>query len=58
MPKTIENIKFLTVIEAANLLSVSHLTIRNWIKKGKLESVRIGRPLYIRYDDIMKLLKG
>jgi excisionase family DNA binding protein len=38
---------FLTVAEAANHLSVSTKTIRNWIKQGYLEAERRGPRIIV-----------
>ena len=50
--------KFMTVKEAANLLGVTPLTLRNWDKKGKLEAGRHPFNNYRVYQrvDIEKLL--
>jgi excisionase family DNA binding protein len=47
MPTTIENIKFFTVTEAAELLKITPQTVRAYIKRGKLKGQRIGRPILI-----------
>ena len=50
--------KFLTVKEAAMILGVSPLTLRNWDKNGKLEAGRHPMNNYRVYqkEDIDKLL--
>lgn len=47
MPTVIEGIKLYTVAEAAAALHVTSFTIRAWINKGKIKSMRIGRPIFI-----------
>jgi excisionase family DNA binding protein len=50
--------KFITVKEAARMLGVTPLTLRNWDKKGKLEAGRHPFNNYRVYqrEDIDKLL--
>jgi excisionase family DNA binding protein len=45
-PKETEN-KLHSVKSLALLSGVSELTIRNWIKEGKIQAKRIGRKLFI-----------
>lgn len=49
-----ENTKnlLLTVSDAATALSVSDFTVRRAIWRGDLRSVRIGRVVRVRYDDL------
>jgi len=51
--------KFLTIKEAANLLGVSALTLRNWDKSGKLPTTRHPMSNYRIYkaEDLDKLMK-
>ena len=44
----IEGITFYTIPETAKALKVTPQTIRSYIKRGKLKSQRIGRPILIR----------
>jgi len=52
--------QLLTLSEASKLLSVHPNTLRQWDKKGILESVRFGQRKDRRYkkDDILKLLQN
>lgn len=56
--KEITGIKLYTVQETAQLLEVTAQTIRKYIKEGKLQARRIGRPLFIAEDSIKKFLSG
>ncbi|MDD3045373.1 MAG: helix-turn-helix domain-containing protein [Candidatus Delongbacteria bacterium] len=47
MPTVIEGIKFYKVPEVAEAVNVTPQTVRKWIKEGRIEAVRIGRPVYI-----------
>jgi excisionase family DNA binding protein len=58
MPKTIEGITFYTVAEVAQTLDVTAQTIRAYIKQGRLEGQRIGRPFLIPEGAVKKLLKA
>ncbi len=51
--------KYLTVKEAANLIGVTALTLRNWDKKGKLTAHRHPANNYrvYRIQDIQLFLK-
>ncbi|SEV81736.1 helix-turn-helix domain-containing protein [Kaistella antarctica] len=57
MPTVIEGIKFYTIPEVAEALNVTSQTIRAWIKKGKLKSQRIGRPILITETNLKEFLK-
>jgi putative molybdopterin biosynthesis protein len=56
MVTQIENIKFYTVQETAELLRVTPQTIRSYIKQGKLKGKRIGRPILISEANIQEFL--
>ncbi|MBU0731273.1 helix-turn-helix domain-containing protein [Patescibacteria group bacterium] len=45
----------LTTKEVADLLRVSLITVRRWLKSGKIPSIRIGKHYRIRRDDIEDL---
>lgn len=49
--------EFITVKEAASLLGVAELTVRNYITQGNLKAERIGRRIRIRKIDIDRALK-
>ena len=57
MPTIIEGIKFYTIPEVAEALRVTPQTIRAWIKKGKIKSQRIGRPILITESNLKEFLK-
>ena len=40
--------QMLTVVEAADYLSVSVSTVRRWLRRGELEHVKLGRVVRIR----------
>jgi excisionase family DNA binding protein len=48
---------FLTIKELAAILRVDHKTIRNAIKDGRIEAVRVGRAFRIPADAIDQLAK-
>ena len=58
MAKEIEGIKFYTVQETANLLQVTAQTVRAYIKQGRLEATRIGRPLLITENNLKDFLQA
>lgn len=47
----------LTVKETAKLLKVSEQSVHNYIRRGLLPAVKMGRVLLIKRDDIEKSLK-
>jgi excisionase family DNA binding protein len=47
---------FVTVFEVAELLKVNPQTVRNWIVKGTLPAVRVGRRVRIRRVDLDRML--
>lgn len=52
---TIEGIKFYTINETAEVLHLNPMTIRRYIKSGKIDSVRVGQIL-IRETEISRLI--
>ena len=49
--------KLYTTEEVAGLLKVSVITIRRYIKSGKLKASKIGKDYRIKESDIESLLK-
>jgi excisionase family DNA binding protein len=47
-----------SVNEAAEIFGVKPLTIRRWIKNGKLKSVKIVGSVRISIEEIERLQKG
>jgi len=52
---TIENINFYTINETAEKLHLNPMTIRKYISKGKIQSIRVGQFL-IRESEINRLI--
>jgi excisionase family DNA binding protein len=48
--------QLLTLLELAERLRVSPHTVRSWVKKGKLQPVRICRRLLFSPDEVTRLL--
>jgi excisionase family DNA binding protein len=48
--------KLLTVTEVAELLRVSNMTVYRLIKAGELGSLRVGKSVRLREDDIDRYL--
>jgi excisionase family DNA binding protein len=57
MSTTIEGIKFYTIPETASALKVTPQTVRTWIKKGRIKSQRIGRPILITENNLKEFLQ-
>ena len=58
MATEIEGIKFYTIPEIAEALNVTPQTVRAYIKQGKLQGQRIGRPILITENSIKSFLNG
>jgi excisionase family DNA binding protein len=56
MPVQINRATFLSVLEASRKLRVTPQTVRNYLKKGELESIRVGRALLIPEKKVHALL--
>jgi excisionase family DNA binding protein len=52
-----EDEKFYTIKEVAELLKVSDGGVRKWLKTGKLKGIKLGRIWRIRESDFDKFLK-
>jgi excisionase family DNA binding protein len=48
--------RFYSLNEAADLLRLSHWTLRGWIKMGKLRSAKIGDRRVIRESELQRLI--
>jgi excisionase family DNA binding protein len=49
--------KNVTVKEAAKMLNVAELTIRNYVKQGKIQASKIGRRIVINLESLENSLK-
>jgi excisionase family DNA binding protein len=47
---------YLTVAEVAELLRLNQQTVRNWIDRGSLPALRVGRSVRIKQSDLDRLL--
>lgn len=56
MPIQINRATFLSVLETSRKLQVTPQTVRNYLKKGELESIRVGRALLIRERNVHALM--
>ncbi len=46
-----------TIQETAEYLEVAVITVRRWVKEGKLKADRIGKSLVFNVDDLKKFKK-
>lgn len=58
MATVIEGIKFYTIQETASVLRVTPQTVRAWIKRGRIKSQRIGRPILITETNLKEFLQA
>ena len=56
MPIEINRTTFLSVLEASRELRVTPQTVRNYLRKGELESIRVGRALLIPEKKVRALM--
>tara|TARA_R110002074_G_scaffold195789_8_gene362334 strand:+ start:2250 stop:2543 length:294 start_codon:yes stop_codon:yes gene_type:complete len=49
--------KNVTVKEASKMLNVTELTIRNYVKQGKIQASKIGRRIVINLESLENSLK-
>jgi excisionase family DNA binding protein len=49
--------ELMTVKEVARLFRRSERTIREWVRKGRLKPVRIGRSVYFLRSEVERLLE-
>jgi excisionase family DNA binding protein len=49
--------KYLTVVEISENLKIPASTVRDWLRKGSLKGVRIGRHWRIREIDLQEFTK-
>ena len=49
--------KYLTVVEVADNLKIPVNTVRDWLRKGSLKGVRIGRHWIIKEIDFQAFIK-
>lgn len=49
--------EFLTVAEIAEILKLNQQTVRNWIGRGELPAVRVGRRVRILRSDFDRLIQ-
>lgn len=50
--------KWVNLADVAEHLSVSQDTIRNWLKSGKLPTIKAGKQYKFRLSEVDKLLEG
>jgi excisionase family DNA binding protein len=55
MPESQE--RYLSPDDVAKKLNISPLTVRRWLKAGKMKGVRVGRLWRVRESDLEAFLK-
>lgn len=58
--KKFENIKeeaLYTIREVSELFGITRIGVQKWIEKGKIKKSMIGGRVYIRGDELTKLIK-
>ena len=54
----IEPTGFYTTIELSEMLHLHPVTIRGWLRSGKLKGVKVGRRYMAKGFDVIELLEG
>lgn len=54
----IKGIKMHTSREVAEIIGIHESTVRNYIKKGKLQGARIGANYMVTEENMMKFIQG
>ena len=54
---TVENTNFYDLNEVERKLNVTKPTLLRWIKNGKLNAIKIGKPYYVSEHELRRLLK-
>lgn len=54
--RQVEGVTLYTILEAAKVLGVTPQTVRLYIKDGRLQAKRIGRPYLISGDALKRLV--
>jgi len=57
-PKEEASVRYLTVNEVAIALRVSNMTVYRLVSSGDIPSVKIGRSIRLRADDVDAYLSG
>ena len=58
MPKTIGDIKLYTLLELANILGTTDVTLRRYIKSGKLKAQKIAGTYHITEENFKEYANG
>ena len=58
MGTLIEGIKFYNIQETTKALRVTPQTVRAYVKKGRIKSNRIGRPILITENNLIEFLQA
>ena len=48
--------EYISITEAAHICDVARSTVWEWIKKGKLPAVRVGRNYRIKESDLQRVI--
>ena len=56
MPEVILNEKFYTIPEVADVLSITELTVKNYVQAGRLKATQVGRRYLITEESVKACL--
>ena len=58
MPKQIGDIKLYSLMELANILDITDVTLRRYIKSGRLKAQKIGGAYHVTETNLNQFLEG
>jgi len=50
--------EYLSPVEIAELLGIAEGTVREWLRRGELKGIKVGRQWRIKRDILDKFLEG
>ena len=58
MPKIIGDIKLYSIIELSKLLGITDVTLRKYIKEGKIQARKVGGAYHVTEDSLKVFFNG
>lgn len=58
MPKIIGDIRLYSLLELSELLGITDVTLRRYIKQGKLKAQKLGGSYHITEENLKELVSG
>lgn len=58
MPKVIGDIKLYSILELSRLLGITDVTLRKYIKEGKIQAQKVGGAYHVTEDSLKVFFNG